>query len=67
MNTDAVSRVKEMLKEGMTEQEIEEAYRDYQRTQFGGWPWPEHEQTHGRDKNRFALHADGTEELKDYL
>ncbi len=44
--------------------EIQEAYLDYQRTQFGGWPWPKHEQAHDRNKGRFALYADGTEELK---
>jgi redox-sensitive bicupin YhaK (pirin superfamily) len=42
-----------------TEEEIQEAYHEYQRTQFGGWPWPQHEQIHPRDKGRFALHADG--------
>lgn len=47
-----------------TEEEIHEAYRDYQNTQFGGWPWPKHEQAHERDKGRFALHSDGTEEIK---
>ncbi len=47
-----------------TEEEIREAYSDYQRTQFGGWPWPEHEQTHPRDKSRFAHHADGREETR---
>lgn len=47
-----------------SEQEIQEAFREYQQTQFGGWPWPNHEQAHERDKGRFALHADGREELK---
>ncbi len=47
-----------------TEAEIQEAFSDYRRTQFGGWPWPEQEQVHDRNKGRFALHADGTEELK---
>jgi len=47
-----------------TQTEIQEAFQDYQRTQFGGWPWPDQEQTHDRNKGRFALHADGTEELK---
>jgi redox-sensitive bicupin YhaK (pirin superfamily) len=27
-----------------TEQEIKEAFAEYQKTQFGGWPWPHHEQ-----------------------
>ena len=47
-----------------TEAEIKEAFSDYRRTQFGGWPWPQQEQVHERAKGRFALHADGTEELK---
>ncbi len=45
-----------------TEEEIQQAYQDYQRTQFGGWPWPKREQAHDRNKGRFALHADGKEE-----
>ena len=47
-----------------TEAEIQEAFSDYRKTQFGGWPWPDQEQVHDRSKGRFALHADGTEELK---
>lgn len=43
-----------------TEAEIEQAFADYQRTQFGGWPWPAADPNHGPDKGRFALHADGT-------
>lgn len=45
-----------------TDQEIREAFADYQETQFGGWPWPQQEQVHDRDKGRFALHSDGREE-----
>ena len=41
-------------------EEIQKAFSDYQRTQFGGWPWPKYEQTHGRDKGRFAKFSDGT-------
>lgn len=48
-----------------SDEEIQEAYRDYQKTHFGGWPWPEREQTHGRERGRFALYADGSEEIKD--
>lgn len=47
-----------------TQAEIYETFEEYQRTQFGGWPWPEREQAHPRDKGRFALYADGREELK---
>jgi redox-sensitive bicupin YhaK (pirin superfamily) len=46
-----------------TKAEIQEAFEDYQRTQFGGWPWPDREPVHG-NKGRFALYADGKEELK---
>lgn len=45
-----------------TEAEIQEAYADYQRTQWGGWPWPKQEYTHPKEQGRFALHADGTRE-----
>lgn len=48
-----------------SEAEIKEAFRDYQRTQFGGWPWPDNEPVHGRGKGRFAKYADGREEKKD--
>ena len=47
-----------------TQAEIEAAFADYQRTQFGGWPWPNKEHVHPKNKGRFALHTDGTEELK---
>ena len=45
-------------------QEIQQAIMDYQRTQFGGWPWPEYEHTHGNERGRFAQHADGRLEEK---
>jgi redox-sensitive bicupin YhaK (pirin superfamily) len=48
-----------------TEAEIREAFQDFQETQFGGWPWPDHEQVHPREKGRFALHADGREEIQE--
>ena len=48
-----------------SQEEIYETIREYQRTQFGGWPWPKNEFVHPREKGRFALHADGKEELKD--
>ncbi len=47
-----------------TSMEIQEAFAEFRRTQFGGWPWEKDDQVHGRDRGRFALHADGTEELK---
>jgi redox-sensitive bicupin YhaK (pirin superfamily) len=39
--------------------EIQQAISDYQRTQFGGWPWPEDGPVHEREVGRFARHADG--------
>ncbi len=47
-----------------TKQEIQEAFEEYHRTKFGGWPWPKLDQVHARDKGRFALHADGTLETR---
>jgi quercetin 2,3-dioxygenase len=42
-----------------SQQEIQQAFSDYRRTQFGGWPWPSDEPTHPREQGRFAKHVDG--------
>jgi hypothetical protein len=45
-----------------TQGEIRQAMIDYQRTQFGGWPWDRDIPVHSRDEGRFAVHVDGREE-----
>jgi redox-sensitive bicupin YhaK (pirin superfamily) len=45
-----------------TRAEIQQAIADYQRTQFGGWPWPSHGPVHAKAAGRFAKHADGRRE-----
>jgi redox-sensitive bicupin YhaK (pirin superfamily) len=42
--------------------EIQQAISDFRRTQFGGWPWPRHDQVHGSDPARFAKYSDGKQE-----
>ena len=42
--------------------EIMQTMQEYQRTQFGGWPWGDPAPTHGRDPARFAKHPGGQEE-----
>ncbi|SBS33193.1 Quercetin 2,3-dioxygenase [Marinomonas aquimarina] len=42
-----------------TREELQQAFFDYQCTQFGGWPWQDSDQTHGTEKGRFAKFASG--------
>ncbi|TNE54898.1 MAG: pirin family protein [Bacteroidetes bacterium] len=48
-----------------SEKEIQEAFEEYRRNEFGAWPWPEQEQTHGATTGRFARFPDGREEYKE--
>ena len=45
-----------------TQAEIRLAFSDYQKTQFGGWQWPQDAMVFPREKGRFAL-FDGKEEV----
>ena len=45
-----------------TRSEIQDAMFDYQRTQFGGWPFGDSAPVHGAQPQRFAKHPDGRHE-----
>jgi redox-sensitive bicupin YhaK (pirin superfamily) len=47
-----------------TQSEIQEAYLDYQKTQFGGWPWDRSDPVHSEAKGKFAKYANGEEETR---
>ena len=42
-----------------TDEEIRQAFTDFRRTRFGGWPWPKDDPVHPRTEGRFARFADG--------
>ncbi|RZS93414.1 pirin family protein [Aquimarina brevivitae] len=44
--------------------EIKEAMLRYHKDQFGGWPWPKHDNVHQRNKGRFAILPNGSEIIK---
>lgn len=47
-----------------TQEEIYQAFADYRKTQFGGWPWPRPDNVHARENGRFAKYADGRHETR---
>lgn len=47
-----------------TEQEIRDTFREFQRTQFGGWQWGRMDPVNERDTGRFARYANGTVEKR---
>ena len=49
---------------GNYEGDIRDIMMDYQRSEFGGWPWERKDPVHPRERGRFALHANGREEKR---
>jgi redox-sensitive bicupin YhaK (pirin superfamily) len=47
-----------------SEEEIRQTMLEFGRSQFGGWPWPRHDNVHDRSAQRFAKYADGRKEEK---
>jgi redox-sensitive bicupin YhaK (pirin superfamily) len=47
-----------------TAAEIQQAFSDYRKTQFGGWPWKRFDNIHTRETGRFAKYSDGQEEFR---
>ncbi|MGD8462763.1 MAG: pirin family protein [Anaerolineae bacterium] len=47
-----------------TREEIQQAYDDFHRTGFGGWPWDRRDPVHPASQGRFARYHDGTTEEK---
>lgn len=45
-------------------EEIHQAFSDYRKTQFGGWPWEKYDNVHAREKGRFAKYSDGRKEIR---
>lgn len=46
-----------------TQAEIHQAFADYRRTEFGGWPWGQSDPVHPAEQGRFAKRPDGTVEV----
>jgi redox-sensitive bicupin YhaK (pirin superfamily) len=44
--------------------EIQQAFSDFHKTRFGGWPWSRNDVVHGKEKGRFARFENGDEITK---
>ena len=47
-----------------TREEIQEAIREYEETEFGGWPWENDDPVHDKNQGRIAYYPDGRVEKK---
>ena len=47
-----------------TQAEIRQAFDDYRKHQFGGWPWDRPDPVHSRSLKRFAQYSDGRKEVR---
>lgn len=48
-----------------SQSEIQQAFDDFRKTQFGGWPWSGPDQVHGPELGRFARFSNGDEESRE--
>lgn len=48
-----------------SQDEIQQAFSDFQKTRFGGWPWSRNDVVHDKEKGRFARFENGEEISKD--
>ena len=48
-----------------TMEEIEQAYRDYRATEFGGWPWERRDAVNPKNKGRFAKYDDANLDIRE--